>query len=130
MTVHTYAVGPAYTYSAELAGVVDGDTVDLIVDLGFRVTFRDRFRLYGPDPAGKLGLNAPEMSTPEGRAAKKWLSNFFAARAPNTGFLQTVHTIRDKREKFGRWLAVILLADGTNVNQALIDAGHAVLKAY
>ena len=38
-----------YTYAARLVRVVDGDTVDLDIDLGFHITVRERFRLAGID---------------------------------------------------------------------------------
>ena len=52
-----------YTYNATVVRVVDGDTVILKVDFGFRVFAESPFRLWG--------INCPEMSTPEGKLAKK-----------------------------------------------------------
>ena len=92
--------------------VVDGDTVWLDVDLGFEIRRREDFRLYG--------INAPELSTPEGKAAAAWLT----AKLP-PGQVVTVQTLKDKREKYGRYLAAIVLGD-VNLNAALVDAGHAV----
>lgn len=48
-----------FRYRAELVSVHDGDTVMLDLDLGLRVRVRVTARLYGPDPDGKAGLNAP-----------------------------------------------------------------------
>lgn len=45
-----------YQYSAKLQKVVDGDTVDLVVDLGFSINVTTRFRLDG--------IDAPEMKAP------------------------------------------------------------------
>lgn len=42
----------------------------------------------------------------------------------------TVRTLKDRREKYGRYLAVVYLFDGRNLNQLLVDQGHAKLKAY
>ncbi len=47
-----------FEYRARLVRVVDGDTLDLTLDLGFGIIRTDRFRLFG--------LNAPELSTGEG----------------------------------------------------------------
>lgn len=44
-----------YTYNATVERVVDGDTIDLIVDLGFHIFHAHRFRLHG--------INAPEIRT-------------------------------------------------------------------
>ena len=117
-----------FRYRVLDCSVVDGDTVDATLDVGFRWSMRDRFRLYGPDPAGKVGLNAPEMSTPEGRAARDWLVARLA------GAELVARTVRDSREKFGRLLVVLWAKRATdlwaNVNAELIAAGHAALKAY
>lgn len=100
-----------YQYKAEVIKVVDGDTLHLSVDLGFDIKRRDTFRL--------AGINAPEMNTPEGVAAKVWLEASLAE-----GVL-IITTRRDKREKFGRYLATLWI-DHANVNEAMIAAGHAV----
>lgn len=91
--------------------VVDGDTLHLSVDLGFDIKRRDSFRLYG--------LNAPEMSTPEGVAAKAWL-----VAKLGEGVL-IITTRKDTREKFGRYLCTLWI-DHQNVNEAMILDGHAV----
>ena len=117
-----------FRYRVLDCSVVDGDTVDATLDVGFRWSMRDRFRLYGPDPAGKVGLNAPEMNTPEGRAARDWLVARLA------GAELVARTVRDSREKFGRLLVVLWAKRATdlwsNVNAELIAAGHAKLKTY
>lgn len=101
-----------YQYRAQVLRVVDGDTLHLDVELGFDVRRRDTFRLYG--------INAPEMSTPEGIAARSWLVERLAL-----GVL-IISTHRDRREKYGRYLATLWI-DHVNVNEAMIAAGHAVV---
>lgn len=100
-----------YQYKAEVIKVVDGDTVHLSVDLGFDIKRRDAFRLYG--------INAPEMNTPEGIAAKEWL-----VQKLTEGVL-IITTRKDKREKYGRYLATLWI-DQKNVNDQMVEAGHAV----
>lgn len=104
-----------YEYRAQLIRVVDGDTVWLDVDLGFDVRRKDSFRLYG--------INAPEMSTPEGTAAKEWL----VERLKDAAI--TITTEKDKREKFGRYLCTLWVGDA-NLNEQLVAEGHAELKEY
>jgi len=114
-----------YTYRATVLHVVDGDTVDLAVSLGFDMTYKARFRL--------VGINTPESYGPtacdEGRAAKQYLTDTL-----KVGALVIVKTSKDKKEKYGRFLAEVFLFDGAgkpldrSVNQMLVDAGHA--KAY
>lgn len=100
-----------YEYRATIIRIVDADTVWLEVDLGFDVKRKDSFRLYG--------INAPEMSTAEGVNAKMWLTEYLK------GGPLVITTEKDRREKYGRYLATLWVG-GQNVNQALIEAGHAV----
>ena len=87
-----------YIYKAALVRVVDGDTVDLIIDLGFDTSRKERFRLYG--------IDAPEMNTKEGKAAKAWLED--AIRPPEPIYVQTIQLeTKAKRDKYGRFLAVL-----------------------
>ena len=102
-----------FEYAAKVAKPIhDGDTVWLEVDLGFGLKFVESFRL--------LGINAPELRTPTGPAARDYL------RALIDGQPLTVKTAKDKKEKYGRYLATIFLPDGTNVNEKMVEAGHAV----
>jgi micrococcal nuclease len=87
-----------YIYKAELVRVVDGDTVDLVIDLGFDTSRKERFRLYGVD--------APEMNTAEGKEAKAWLED--AIRPLEPIYVQTIQlSTKVKRDKYGRFLAVL-----------------------
>jgi len=87
-----------YIYKAELVRVVDGDTVDLIIDLGFDTSRKERFRLYG--------IDAPEMNTQAGKEAKKWLED--ALMPLEAIYVQTLQLeTKAKRDKYGRFLAVL-----------------------
>lgn len=107
-----------YEYRAQCVRVIDGDTVELLIDCGLDIHFRlKRARLEG--------INAPELGTPEGAAA------FTALRAHIEGkpvMVQTVKLSRtdaEKIDKWGRYLVRIML-DGDNVNAWLVKAGFAV----
>lgn len=101
-----------YDYQAKVVNIHDGDTVTLDVDLGFNVHRTDNFRLYG--------INAPELVTPEGKVALAYLLTLV-----KVGDTVEVKTIKDNREKYGRYLGVIL--NGTVIiNDAMVAAGHAV----
>lgn len=99
-----------YEYKAQLHNVVDGDTVDLKVDLGFKTFIIERFRL--------LGFDAPEMKTPQGQPAKNHLQS-----------LLEKHTLSlviksEKRDGFRRWLGTLYVNDGTvlhNVNAVMAE---------
>tara|TARA_B100000035_G_C20892996_1_gene505849 strand:- start:332 stop:688 length:357 start_codon:yes stop_codon:yes gene_type:complete len=110
-----------YTYKAKLMRVVDGDTVDAEIDLGFGVFMKQRIRLYG--------INTPESRTRDLEEKERGL----AAKARLTELLGkefVVETILNKRGKFGRILGTLHVnkEDGStqNINQTLVEEGHAV----
>lgn len=101
-----------YRYRAALLRVVDGDTVQLDVDLGLETSRKLSVRLYG--------LNAPERNTSDGKKSMAWL----IARLANIKQLY-IATEKDRQEKFGRYLAVLYDEAGANINRELIEAGLA-----
>ena len=108
-----------YEYKCKMVKVVDGDTVDVDIDLGFGVWMRDqRIRLYG--------IDTPESRTSDdqekiyGLAAKD-----FVVKWTNAGDL-SLKTFKDDRGKFGRILGEIWYGGKHNVNQLLVDNHHAV----
>ena len=107
-----------YEYSAKLLKVVDGDTLDVAIDLGFDITHNVRVRL--------LEINAPEMGTPEGPKAKDYVCKWFAKQ----GEKFTLKTQKDKHDSFGRYLAWITSPEGNKLNDEMVAAGHATYKKY
>ena len=110
-----------YEYRADLMRVVDGDTVVLDIDLGFGVWKRgETFRLYG--------INAPEMrgaSKVEGQAAKTYLMALLMHQLEHTEPLFVRTHKADAQDKYGRYLATLLLPSRLNVNGEMVRAGHA-----
>ena len=107
-----------FEYKCKLVRVVDGDTVDVDIDLGFGVWLRkQRIRLYG--------IDTPESRTSDkvekvyGNAAKDFLIKWTGA-----GELR-IKTHKDAKGKFGRILGELWTFD-TNINQTLVDNHHAV----
>ena len=116
-----------YTYRARLTDtskkhpVYDADTVRLTVDLGFG----HQFEL---GPVRLFGINAPEVRGPE-RPAGIIARDFLRSKlVPGQWF--TVKTYKDRKGKYGRYLAEIILDDGTNINELLVDTGHAEKHEY
>ena len=104
-----------YEYRARLIRVVDADTVDLDLDLGFQLERRGgRYRL--------ARIDAPELNTDAGKAARQVLTDRLQAAV-------SVLVVTSKADSFGRWLAE-LYADGTNVSDWLVASGHAVYRSY
>ena len=103
-----------YEYRCQLERVIDGDTVDLTIDLGFNTFRREKIRL--------LGINTPEKKGPTAAAAERAAAVLFDLLK---GKPLTVQTKKDKHDKYGRMLGT-LWAGGRNANQALIEGGYAV----
>ena len=109
-----------YNYKGTVTNVVDGDTVDVLIDVGFHLSFKTRVRL--------LGINTPEMNAKDEatRTAAQAAKNFTTAHLLNSQV--KLHT--EKADAFGRYLAVIyLVKDGIeiNFNDLLVKDGYAVI---
>ena len=107
-----------YEYKCKLVKVVDGDTVDVDIYLGFGVWLQNqRIRMYG--------IDAPESRTSDkvekvyGMAAKE-----FVIKWTNAGDL-VLKTFKDGKGKYGRILGELWYND-VNINQRMIEEHHAV----
>ena len=106
-----------YEYRAFVRKVYDGDTITCDVDLGFEVLMKNqKFRLSGintPEVRGEsreLGLKVRDIVRE--KIANKWV---------------TIKTYKDKKGKYGRWLAEVFEeASEKSLNQWLLSEGHAV----
>lgn len=106
-----------YDYTAKLRRVVDGDTVDLDVDLGFYMTAAIRFRV--------LGVNTPELRGGT-LQTKEWAkeAKAFVEEALTSANLIQIRT--KKADSFGRWLASITYWDEQgphDLAEVLIEKG-------
>lgn len=117
-----------YEYNATVLRVVDGDTVDLRVDLGFGISVNERFRL--------AGIDAPESRTKDlqekakGLLSTVVLSEFLASHDNRC----VIVTQKDEKGKFGRYLCTLLVrgehSGMIDINAKLVETGHAVWKDY
>jgi len=89
-----------YEYNAVIVKVVDGDTLDVLVDLGLEIFKKLRVRLYGIDTPEVYGVKHDSEEYAEGKKA----SDFVKKLLPQ-GTKVTIRTIKDKRGKYGRYLA-------------------------
>ena len=108
-----------YGYSCKLLRVVDGDTADAMIDLGFDVWVKSRIRFYGVDTWESRTRNLEEKKL--GLAAKAYVKDLlensdegkFALRSYGTG-------------KYGRVLGELFVKGETkSLNDLLIENGHA-----
>ncbi len=114
--------GAAYLYAAEVAAIIDGDTLDVVVDLGFRIRQEMRLRL--------AHIDAPEAGTPDGRKAKT-----FVAKSLLKAVQIVVKTTRT--DLYGRYVADLFYSQtpcsiercferGHYLNDDILQAGHAI----
>ena len=110
------ALKPSYRYQAKVDRVVDGDTIDAVIDLGFRIKTTQRLRL--------AGLNAPEVRGAE-RAKGLQTKQYVRRRIRENKNQILVET--ERAGKWGRWIATVYLPDcPETLNQELIEKGLAL----
>ena len=113
-----------YEYHAVARRTIDGDTVELDLDLGLFIHRYESCRLYG--------IDAPEKQTPTyeaGVASRNRLAELVM------GHPLVVHTHKD-RDKYGRFLATLYRADAApwewnySINVRMVTEGFAIFRSY
>ena len=111
-----YAAEPVRKYEHVVVNrVIDGDTTEMTVDLGFGMSLNDKFRLYG--------IDTPEKKQVGNKEATEYLRGMIEGKPVTIEYM--------KQDKYGRRLAnIFVVQDGkiVNVNQSMIQNGHA--KSY
>jgi len=107
-----------YEYCCQVTRVVDGDTVDANIDLGFDISYFSRIRLFGIDTPESRTRNKDEKL--RGLLAKEYIVNALA-----NGKQIVVKTALEKKGKYGRVLGS-LVVDGLDLNQDMIAKHLAV----
>lgn len=106
-----------YEYKAKVVNVVDGDTVDCLIDLGFNISHTVRVRL--------LDVDTPEMKIAEQKEKAMEVKSIVESELLNKEI-----TIRTRKETidltkskdcYGRYLAYIILEDGSCYNDSLLE---------
>ena len=112
-----------YEYRCKIVKIIDGDTVDVDIDLGFGVWLhKERVRLYGIDTPESRTRDLDEKKY--GLIAKDMITKFMPL-----GSTQTLITQKDKSGKFGRILGKFRVNDGNYdiiLNDWMITNHHAV----
>jgi len=110
-----------YIYKIKVTRVIDGDTIDAEIDLGFNMTLSKRIRLHG--------IDTPETRTRDkeeklrGFAAKRRLQQIIDEQS-NILYLKSLD-----QGKFGRCIGVLFEEnfDDQSINDLLVQEGHAVV---
>ena len=106
-----------YEYNCKVEKIVDGDTIDVVLDLGFDILYKSR--LYGIDTPESRTRNLDEK-------ARGKMASAFLKKAIEEGEKVCIQTkLKDSRGKFGRVLGDVVV-DGVNINQSMVDNHHAV----
>ena len=107
-----------YEYKCHVTKVIDGDTIDVILDLGFDIFHGCRVRLYGIDTPESRTRDLEEKA--RGLLSKKFL---IEALLDKDTVIKT-HK-KDSKGKFGRVLGEVW-ADTININEKMVEKGLAV----
>ena len=110
-----------YEYMCKVQRVVDGDTIDVMIDLGFDIRHSARVRM--------MGIDTPESRTRNKEEKKLGLASKARLKEMLSGKKVKIATSKDGKGKFGRILATVITIDkdGTEIdcNNQLIAEGHA-----
>lgn len=124
MAKHENMEDKRYFYSAIVRDVYDGDTCTVDIDLGLGAWVHgEKLRLHRIDTPELRGADRPR-----GLVARDFLRELI------DGKTVIIETFKDKREKYGRYLAEIWLVDANNkwknINDLLVSSGNAVYREY
>ena len=115
-----------YIYRAKLDRVVDGDTVDALIDVGFDIWFKKRIRFKGVDTWESRTRNLEEKAL--GLKAKARTKELLEKVSSKSGYFRIKSY---GLGKYGRVLADVFIMDKEgkqwNINQTLISEGHAYI---
>jgi micrococcal nuclease len=108
-----------YEYACTVEKVVDGDTIDVVLDLGFDILYKSRVRLFGIDTPESRTRNKDEK-------ARGKMASAFLKEAIEDGEKVVIQTkLKDSRGKFGRVLGDVVV-DDININQLMVKCHLAV----
>lgn len=108
-----------FIYEAKVISVYDADTATLMIDLGCKVTIKEKVRFYG--------IDTPEIRTRNKREKALGLEARDFVRDLILDKTVIIKTFKDKKGKFGRYLANIYV-DDISLNDLLVQKGYA--KVY
>ena len=115
-----------YKYKAIVERVVDGDTLDIVIDLGFKITTTQRIRLAGIDTPETYNVKRDSEEYKKGIIAKEYVLQ----RIESNEHEAIIETDKDVG-KYGRYIATVWLPDSnTSLNDELVQKGFAKAVNY
>ena len=105
-----------YQYKAKILNVVDGDTFDADIDLGFHIHIHERVRLLNVDTPEKFGVEAPLGLIMKNYAIEHFLGKEMVIRSEK-------NEEAAKADSFGRWLVETTLDDGRSISGIYTELG-------
>lgn len=120
-----------YYYQARVLRVVDGDTLDLMVDLGFSTYRKIRCRLHGLDTPEVYGVKKDSLEYQAGKRASDFVRAWVAAQ----GAVVLIRSAKGSRlvkadDKYGRYVVIVHGDDPKTLNEVLVEKGLAEAKDY
>jgi len=114
-----------YVYEAKLKRVIDGDTLELIVDLGFGVLRVDKFRLLGVNTPEVYGVKKTSEEYARGKIASAVTEQWFEDNGEDVIIRSYDAQKAIKTGKYGRWLIVVYpLNSNPSLNDILVSEGY------
>ena len=115
-----------YKYKAKVERIVDGDTMDVVIDLGFKITTNQRIRLEGINTPETYNVKRDSEEYKKGMAAK-----LFVARRIEANNYEAIVETNKYTGKYGRYIGIIWLTDSDkSLNDELVKKGYAVIAKY
>ena len=115
-----------YHYKAKVERVVDGDTFDIVIDLGFKITTNQRIRMAKINTPETYNVKKDSEEYKKGLASKQYMEQRLAMNNYEIE-LETEKTT----EKYGRYIGTVHLSDSTiTLNDELVEKGFAEYKKY
>lgn len=114
-----------WEYQATVRRVVDGDTLDLQLDLGFSVHINVRARLLGIDTPETWGVKRDSEEYLAGKRASEYVEQWLRGFTEGPYLPVTVRSHKNSTGKYGRWLLEVFNAQGESLNDRLLQEGLA-----
>lgn len=112
-----------YIYECKVLNIVDGDTIDIEIDLGFNIKVKERVRLLGVDTPEVFGTKAEPAGNIASNFTKTWIEQ---RQKLNNKF--AYHSIKyNARDKYGRSLGILMWTGSTaaeSLNEAIKASGN------